>query len=182
MNKMGIHSVARERKYKRVIRNLEIHHYPNLLNRNFAADHPNQKWVTDVTYIHTRRGWAYLSVIKDLYDGFIVAHYLSKQNSLTLVLNTLRLAQQKETVTDGLIFHSDQGYQYRSHAYAILTKEYNFRPSMSRPGNCWDNAVIENFFGYAWPEWKPIVAFIVIIFILTVRPSGLFAKHYVKKV
>ena len=153
MNKLGIHSIARKRKYQRKVENLDtFHHYPNLINRDFAADRPNQKWVTDVTYIHTRQGWAYLSTIKDLYDGFIVAHCFAKNNSLALVTNTLNLAKQKEMVTDGLIFHSDQGYQYRSHAYFILTKEYNIHPSMSRRGNCWDNAVMENFFGHLKEE------------------------------
>ena len=70
---------------------------------------PNQKWVTDVTFIHTRQGWAFLSTIKDLHDGFIVAHYFTRQNSLGLVTKTLNLAIQKEVVTDGLVLHSDQG-------------------------------------------------------------------------
>ena len=143
MNKLGIHSVARRRKYLRKVEDLNtFHRYSNLLNREFFADHPNQKWVTDVTYIHTRQGWAYLSIIKDLHDGFIVAYWFGKQNSLNLVTQTLKLAKQKEMVTDGLILHSDQGYQYSSQAYFILTKEYNIQASMSRRGNCWDNAVI----------------------------------------
>jgi transposase InsO family protein len=153
MNQLGIHSVARKRKYLRKIEDYgTLHRYTNLLNREFTADHPNQKWVTDVTYIHTRQGWAFLSTIKDLHDGFIVAHCFSKQNSVNLVIKTLELAKQKEMVTDGLILHSDQGYQYRSHAYFILTKGYNFRASMSRRGNCWDNAVMENFFGHLKEE------------------------------
>lgn len=153
MNKLGIHSVARKRKYLRRIEDLgTLHHFPNLLNREFTAACPNQKWVTDVTFIHTRQGWAYLSTIKDLHDGFIVAHYLAKQNSLGLVTRTLKFAIQKEVVTDGLILHSDQGYQYSSHTYFILTKEYNITPSMSRRGNCWDNAPMENFFGHLKEE------------------------------
>lgn len=153
MNKLGIHSVARRRRYWRKTDDFStLHHYSNLLNRDFSANHPNQKWVTDVTYIHTRQGWAYLSIIKDLHDGFIVAHYFGKQNSLGLVTKTLKLAKQNEMVTDGLILHSDQGYQYSSHAYFILTKEYNIQVSMSRRGNCWDNAVIENFFGHLKEE------------------------------
>lgn len=94
-----------------------FYHYSNVLNQEFSASRPNQKWVTDVTYIHTRHGWAYLSLIKDLYDGFIVAHYLPQQNSHELVLKTIKLAQHKEMVTDRLILHSDQGYQYTSHFY-----------------------------------------------------------------
>ena len=83
------------------------HRYPNVLNREFVATKPNQKWVTDVTYIRTLQGWAYLSTIKDLYDGFIVAHVFEQSNSIALVTQTLKQAKQKEKVTDGLILHSD---------------------------------------------------------------------------
>jgi putative transposase len=153
MNKIGIQSVARKRKFLKKNEELStFHHYPNILNREFSADRPNQKWVTDVTYIHTRQGWAFLSTIKDLYDGFIVAHRLSKQNSLGLVTKTLMLAAQKEVVTDGLVLHSDQGFQYSSQLYFALAKEYNISPSMSRRGNCWDNAPMENFFGHLKEE------------------------------
>lgn len=153
MNKIGIHSVARKRKFLKKNEELStFHHYPNILNREFSADRPNQKWVTDVTYIHTRQGWAFLSTIKDLFDGFIVAYRLSKQNSLGLVTKTLMLAVQKEVVTDGLVLHSDQGFQYSSQLYFALAKEYNISPSMSRRGNCWDNAPMENFFGHLKEE------------------------------
>lgn len=153
MNELGIHSVARRRRYLRKLEGLNtFHRYPNILNREFTADHPNQKWVTDVTFIHTNQGWAYLSTIKDLHDGYIVAHIFSKQNSLGLVTNTLKQALQKEVVTDGLVLHSDQGYQYTSHSYFALTREYNISPSMSRRGNCWDNAPMENFFGHLKEE------------------------------
>jgi transposase InsO family protein len=153
MNELGIHSVARRRKYLRKLESLSTYHrYPNILNREFAADRPNRKWVTDVTFVHTNQGWAYLSTIKDLHDGYIVAHNFSKQNSLGLVTNTLKHALQKEVVTDGLVLHSDQGYQYTSHSYFALTREYNISPSMSRRGNCWDNAPMENFFGHLKEE------------------------------
>ena len=105
------------------------------------------------TYIHTQQGWAYLSVIKDLFDGFLVAHCLSLSNSVALVTRTLRLEKEKEKVTDGLILHSDQGTQYTSQAYHVLTDEYNITPSMSRRGNCWDNAPMENFFGHLKEEY-----------------------------
>jgi putative transposase len=91
---------------------------------------------------------AYLSVIKDLYDGFIVTYRLEDQNSLALVSKTLHLALQKQKVTDGLILHSDRGHQYTSYAYFCLTQQYSILPSMSRPANCWDNAPIENFIGH----------------------------------
>jgi putative transposase len=152
MNCLGIRSVARQRKaYKKT--GLETYHrYENVLNRDFSATHPNQKWVTDVTYIATQQGWAYLSTIKDLFGGFIVAHQLALSNSVALVTRTLQLAKEKEMVTDGLILHSDQGHQYTSHAYHVLTQQYNITPSMSRRGNCWDNAPMENFFGHLKEE------------------------------
>jgi transposase InsO family protein len=153
MNKMGIHSVARRRRYYKSAEDYGLfHRYANVLNREFFAARPNQKWVTDVTFIRTRQGWAYLSTIKDLHDGFIIAHFLTKNNSMELVTRTLKLAKQKEMVADGLVLHSDQGYQYSSQAYFILTQAYNITPSMSRRGNCWDNAVMENFFSHLKEE------------------------------
>jgi transposase InsO family protein len=153
MNKLGIQSVARKRKPYRKMSQLDIYHrYDNLLDRNFTADSPNQKWVTDITYIHTTQGWAYLATIKDLFDGFIVAHKLGHRLSVGLVTDTLKMAKLKEKVTDGTLLHSDQGHQYTSHPYFVLTKEYNIIPSMSRRGNCWDNASMENFFGHLKEE------------------------------
>jgi putative transposase len=155
MNKMNIHSVARKRKiYKKVTELGTYHRYENLLNRMFTANQPNQKWVTDVTYIATQQGWCYLSAIKDLYDGFIVAYAYDLNNSIGLVTRTVRQAKQKEKVTAELILHSDQGTQYTSQAYYdVLTKEYSITPSMSRRGNCWDNAPMENFFGHLKEEY-----------------------------
>ncbi len=153
MNQLGIHSVARKRRIYKKMTELETYHrYPNRLNRDFTASRPNQKWVTDVTYVLTREGWAYLSTIKDLYDNFIVAHQFGRENSVALIQQNLRKAKQKEKVTDGLILHSDQGQQYTSQAYHVLTAEYNITPSMSRRGNCWDNAPMENFFGHLKEE------------------------------
>lgn len=155
MRKLNIRSVARQPKLRKKLEEIGTYHkYPNLLNRDFAATRPNQKWVTDVTYILTQQGWAYLSTIKDLYDGFIVGHVLSQSNSIALVTTTLRQAQSKEKVTDGLILHSDQGHQYTSQTYHdVLTQEYNITPSMSRRGNCWDNAPMESFFGHLKEEY-----------------------------
>jgi len=154
MNKLGIRSQARKPKmYKKLEEVGTYHRYPNVLNRDFVATKPNQKWVTDVTYIRTLQGWAYLSTIKDLYDGFIVAHVLDHTLSIALVTRTLKQAQQKEKVTDGLVLHSDQGTQYTSQAYHVLVAQYNITPSMSRRGNCWDNAPMENFFGHLKQEY-----------------------------
>ncbi len=154
MNKLGIRSNARKpRMYKKLEESDIYHRAANVLNRDFSANKPNQKWVTDVTYIFTQQGWAYLSTIKDLHDGFIVAYTFGQSNSVQLVTDMLKLAKQKEKVTDGLILHSDQGHQYTSQAYHdVLVTEYNITPSMSRRGNCWDNAPMENFFGHLKEE------------------------------
>ena len=153
MNKMGIRSIARKRNfYKKLDECDGYHRYANILNRDFTASQPNLKWVTDITYIRTQQGWAYLSVIKDLFDGFIVAHQFEQQYSVGLVTKTIKQAQQKEKVTVGLLLHSDQGHQYSSDPYHVLTKKYNITPSMSRRGNCWDNAPMENFFGHLKEE------------------------------
>ncbi|MBL8105718.1 MAG: IS3 family transposase [Anaerolineales bacterium] len=155
MNRMNIRSVARQRKiYKKVTELGTYHRYENVLNREFTACQPNQKWVTDITYIATQQGWCYLSTIKDLYDNFIVAHGCALTPSVALVLRTVRQAKQKEKVTVGLILHSDQGAQYTSQDYHdVLTKECQITPSMSRRGNCWDNAPMENFFGHLKEEY-----------------------------
>jgi len=153
MQKLGIRSVARKRKFQsRAEAIARLHYYPNLLNRNFSATRPNQKWLTDVTYIHTDQGIVYLSVIKDLYDGFIVAYHTSSQNSVALVTTTLRLALQEHPLHAGLSLHSDQGSAYCSHDYFTAAQQANITRSMSRRANCWDNAPMENFFGHLKEE------------------------------
>lgn len=126
----------------------QVHRYENLLNRDFHADRPNSKWVTDISYIHTGQGVLYLSMIRDLYDNSIVAYKTAESQTINLVLDTIRLAvkQEKKKVAGRLQLHSDQGFQYTSQAYFNLTKEYGITPSMSRRGNCYDNALPENFF------------------------------------
>ena len=144
MQKYNLLSVVRRKKYKYVSEHL--HKYPNLLNREFVADRPNQKWVTDISYIPTDECMCYLSVIRDLYDNSIVAYHISKDMTVKLVLDTIHKAMQKEKVTDELQLHSDQGSQYVSHEYYVATKLYGITPSMSRRGNPYDNALAENFF------------------------------------
>lgn len=119
--------------------------YENRLNRNFNADRPNQKWVTDISYIHTKAGTVYLSCIKDLYDNFIVAYDMGTTQDNALVYRTIQKA--KKEVADGLTLHSDQGFQYTSTGYLNLTQQYGILPSMSRAGTPLDNAPAENFFG-----------------------------------
>ena len=88
-----------------------LHRYPNLLNRNFTAERPNQKWVTDISYIRTGQGFLYLSVIRDLYDNSIIAYKTGTEQTVNLVLNTIRAAKRNEKVTAELQLHSDQGFQ-----------------------------------------------------------------------
>ena len=118
------------------------------MNRDFHASKPNSKWVTDISYIHTRQGVLYLSMIRDLYDNSIVACKTGTEQTVNLVLDTIRLAmkQEKEKVAAELQLHSDQGAQYASQAYFKLTQTYGITPSMSRRGNPYDNAMAENFF------------------------------------
>ena len=144
MQKYSLLSVVRRKKYRNYGECL--HKYPNLLNRDFHADRPNQKWVTDISYIKTCQGFLYLSVIRDLYDNCIVTYKTGTEQNINLVLSTIRAAKRKEKVTAELQLHSDQGFQYTSQAYYRLTKLYNITPSMSRCGNPYDNALAENFF------------------------------------
>ncbi len=117
----------------------QLHRYENLLNRDFTAQRPNQKWVTDISYIHTAQGVLYLSIIHDLFDNSIVAYKTRTDQSVGLVLDTIRDALRKEKDAGELQLHSDQGFQYTSHAYFSLTKEYGMTPSMSRRGNCYES-------------------------------------------
>lgn len=144
MRKYSLLSVVRRKKYRSYSNH--IHRYENLLNRDFNADRPNQKWVTDISYIHTRQGVLYLSIIRDLFDNSIIAYRTGTEQNVNLVLQTIRDAKKKEKVTAELQLHSDQGFQYTSHGYYHLTKSYNITPSMSRKGNPYDNALAENFF------------------------------------
>lgn len=144
MQKYNLLSVVRRKKYRNY--GNYLHRYENLLNRNFHADRPNQKWVTDISYIHTKQGILYLSIIRDLYDNSIVAYKTGTEQNVNLVLNTIKDAKKKEKATAELQLHSDQGFQYTSQAYFKLTKSYSITPSMSRRGNPYDNALAENFF------------------------------------
>ena len=144
MQKYNLLSVIRRKRYRNC--GEHIHRYPNLLNRDFKADRPNQKWVTDISYIKTGQGTLYLSVIRDLYDNSIVAYKTGTEQNVNLVLRTIKAAKRKEKITAELQLHSDQGFQYTSQAYFNLTKSYGIIPSMSRRGNPYDNAMAENFF------------------------------------
>ena len=147
MQKYGLLSEIRRRR-KWVNLGQQVHKYENLLNRQFKTDKPNTKWVTDISYIHTKEGVLYLSMIRDLYDNSIVAYKVASRQTVSLVLDTIRLAMknEKKRVAAELQLHSDQGFQYTTHAYFKLTQSYGITPSMSRKGNPYDNAMAENFF------------------------------------
>ena len=144
MQKYNLLSEVRRKKYHNYTNG--IYKYKNHLNRDFTADRPNQKWVTDISYIRTAQGFLYLSVIRDLYDNSIVAYKTGTKQTVNLVLSTIRAAKKKEKVTAELQLHSDQGFQYTSQAYFKLTQSYHITPSMSSRGNPYDNAMAENFF------------------------------------
>ena len=133
MKKYGLLSEVRRRR-KWVNLGQQVHKYQNLLARQFRAERPNVKWVTDISYIHTKEGVLYLSMFRDLYDNSIVAYKTATQQTVNLVLDTIRLAMKKEKkrVAAELQLHSDQGFQYTSQAYFKLTQSYGITPSMSR--------------------------------------------------
>jgi putative transposase len=120
---------------------------PNLLNREFTAEAPNQKWVTDITYIPTMQGWLYLSVILDLYSRMVVGWSMSGNCDEKLIERALDQALARRRPKAGLLHHSDRGSQYTSQAYQACLEQSGIQSSMSRKGNCWDNAAMESFFG-----------------------------------
>lgn len=148
MHKYDLLSEVRRRKRWRKLGE-DKHRYDNWLNIDFHAEYPNQKWVTDISYIQTKEDVLYLSMIRDLYDRSIVAYRTGTSQTVNLVLDTIHLAMKslKTESRRELHLHSDQGFQYTSQAYFDPTKEYGILPSMSRRGNCYDNALAENFFG-----------------------------------
>ncbi len=119
---------------------------PNLLDGNFIATKPNQKWASDISYIWTRQGWLYLAIVMDLYSRRIVGWAVSDRLKKELVLKALGQAVALRDPPDGLIHHSDRGSQYCSHAYRKALSAIKAKVSMSGKGNCYDNAVVETFF------------------------------------
>jgi len=135
------------------------HNYPiaaNILNRNFNVTRANQVWVSDITYIQTKQGWLYLTVIIDLFNrkvvGWSMSADLTTQNT---IIPAWDMAAKSTTIDRELIFHSDRGSQYASYSFTDILKNYNglVIQSMSRKGNCWDNAVAESFFKSLKVEW-----------------------------
>jgi putative transposase len=119
---------------------------PNLLGQNFEASAPNQKWAGDITYLMTSEGWLYLAVVIDLYSRSVIGWSMSNRMTAKLTCDALKMALLKRGSPKGVIFHSDRGSQYCSQVYRELLDKYAFKQSMSRKGNCWDNACVESFF------------------------------------
>ncbi|MBT3006467.1 IS3 family transposase [Vibrio anguillarum] len=119
---------------------------PNLLAQNFSASAPNEKWAGDITYIATSEGWLYLAVIIDLYSRQVIGWSMDTRMTATLVCDALSMALFRRGFPEQVIVHSDRGSQYCSKDYRDLITAYNLKQSMSRKGNCWDNACVESFF------------------------------------
>lgn len=146
MKVMGLKAIQK-RKFKRTTHS--DHDFPlkkNLLNRNFNVTQPNKVWVSDITYVPTKEGWLYLAVVIDLYSRRVVGWSMNKRMTKQLVIKALEMAIQNRKPSKGLIFHSDRGSQYASHDFQQTLWKYVIRSSMSRKGDCWDNAVAESFF------------------------------------
>ena len=118
----------------------------NVLARNFTANKPDEKWVSDITYIDVDGEWMHLAVILDLFSRQIVGWAVDETMTTELILEAFNMAVARRDVTPGLILHSDRGVQYRSGEYQQALQEHDITPSMNRKGNCWDNAVMESFF------------------------------------
>lgn len=151
MQLLKLKSVIRAKKYKSY-RGEQGKIAPNLLNRAFKAEQPNQKWATDVTEFNVVGKKLYLSPVMDLYNQEIVSYELSESPSFKSVMSMLDKAFKKVNKPQSLLLHSDQGWQYQMKQYQHLLQEKGVIQSMSRKGNCLDNAVIENFFGIVKSE------------------------------
>ena len=126
---------------------------PNLLARDFTATAPDQIWVSDITYLRTEQGWDYLATVMDLYSRRIVGWAMQSSLQRSLILRALQMAVAQRRPGPGLIHHSDRGRQYACGDYQEALQRRGMRPSMSRKGDCWDNACMESFFGSLKTEW-----------------------------
>lgn len=151
MKELGLSCKVRSRRYQSY-RGKAGKTAPNLLNRNFKSNRPNEKWVTDVTEFSLFGEKIYLAPILDLFNGEIISYQIEKRPSLRLVTDMLKKALRKLPAGTMPMLHSDQGWQYRHKVYQSILEEKHITQSMSRKGNCLDNAVIENFFGHLKSE------------------------------
>ncbi|MCG7521625.1 IS3 family transposase [Ruegeria sp. Ofav3-42] len=146
MRENGIR-VERSKRYKVTTdSNHAFNIAPNLLNRDFRADRPNQKWVGDISYVWTREGWLYLAVILDLHSRRVIGWAVSNRMKRDLAIRALKMAVALRQPPKGCIHHTDRGSQYCSHDYQKLLRQHGFQVSMSGKGNCYDNAAVETFF------------------------------------
>ena len=146
MRKLGL-KVKNTKRYK--VTTDSRHNYPvapNLLDRQFEVDTPNTVWTADITYIWTLEGWSYLAVVMDLFSRQIVGWAMDKRMKAQLVIDALAMAYWRRKPSHGLMHHSDRGSQYACERYQRQLEKYQMIPSMSRKGNCWDNAPTERFF------------------------------------
>ena len=153
MQKMGLRAVIRAKKRSRHVSGMSDEQVPNVLERDFCATAPNQKWATDVTEFNVHGNKLYLSACMDLYNGEIIAHRMAKRPVFELVSGTLRTVLSRARSASELIIHSDQGWHYKMQPYRAMLAQRGVKQSMSRKGNCFDNAVIESFFGTLKAEY-----------------------------
>jgi transposase InsO family protein len=147
MAKAGIRSIIKKSFVPRTTQSNHAYRVAaNLLDRNFTATAPNQKWTCDITYIWTDEGWLYLAIVMDLFSRRIVGWNMTRSLHAQLVLDALDMAIKQRRPGSGLLHHSDRGVQYACHDYRSLLKKHGITCSMSRVGNCYDNAVTESFF------------------------------------
>lgn len=152
MKELGLKCVVRMKKY-RSYKGTVGKTAPNILDRNFRAEKPNEKWVTDITEFKLLGEKLYLSPMLDLFNGEIIAYSIDSRPRYSLVSKMLEQAVKRLTNEDKLLIHSDQGWHYQMSKYQQALKEKNITQSMSRKGNCYDNAVMENFFGILKSEF-----------------------------
>lgn len=147
MRERGISAKAKRRKMKTTASHHDNPVAPNLLKRDFTADAPNRKWVADITGIGTAEGWLYLAAIVDIYSRYVVGWAMSKERDEQLVTKAVEMALTQRKPGAGLVHHSDRGSQYTRQGYLAVLKEAEIQVSMSRKGDCYDNALMESFFG-----------------------------------
>lgn len=143
----GFRGCPRRRKYRFSRKDKAASYAPNIVKRQFNVEHPNALWASDITYIHTREGFLYLAVVMDLYSRKIVGWSMDENMSRHLVIDAMKMALTIRQPGQKLIHHSDRGAQYASDDYQALLKENGIQCSMNGNGKCFDNAVVESFFG-----------------------------------
>ncbi|SHN93313.1 Mobile element protein [Bathymodiolus heckerae thiotrophic gill symbiont] len=156
--KVGLNKVARLMSQNNIYAHFSICHKKakiprnnvnftnNILNREFSAATPNSKWVSDTTFVHTKQGWLYLATVIDLYSRRVVGWSMNQNNNTKLIIDALSMAIKNKPKQQKVLLHSDQGSTYRAYEYLKLFKANNITQSMSRKGECHDNAVAESFF------------------------------------